>query len=360
MAIREARWDCTQCGTVGNLGRQRVCPNCGRSRPEKVGFYLPDDNKKVEDEVLIQQAKIGPDWLCDYCGASNQADKTRCKQCHALHDGSPTQEVKKYKLDAVPRQGDEADEPIPLPPAQEQTEEKASPTTSRMGWLLPLMLVFLCLCGTWFLFFRSTSTSTTVTGFEWERTIQVEELETLIEEDWQIPTDGRYVSEEEAIHHYDQIFVRNETRTRDIPEQVQTGTRSYVCGQKDLGNGFFEEVTCQEPTYKTQIRTETYQEPIYQAVPVFQTKYEYEIDRWVDGRLEKETGSTQNPEWPLIYLTDIEREGERDEVYWVEFTNTDSTRYAIEMELTQWQSFSLDDEHVIVVDSFGNAELEQQ
>ena len=44
--------------------------------------------------------------------------------------------------------------------------------------------------------------------FEWERTIQVEELRTLIEDDWQIPTGGQYISEEEAIHHYDQVFVR--------------------------------------------------------------------------------------------------------------------------------------------------------
>ncbi len=359
MAIREARWDCTQCGTVGNRGRQRVCPNCGHSRPEKVRFYLPDETKKVEDEALIKKAKIGPDWLCDYCGASNQANKKRCKQCDALHDGSPTQEVKTYGLKAVPRQGDEADEPIPLPP-ENDTAATTTPTASRMSWLLPLLLIFLCLCGTWFLFFRSTSASATVTGFEWERTIQMEELETLIEEDWQIPADGRYLSEEEAIHHYDQIFLRNETRTRDIPEQVQTGTRSYVCGQKDLGNGFFEEVTCQEPTYETKIRTETYQEPIYQAVPVYRTKYEYEIDRWVDGRLEKETGSTQSPEWPLIYPTEFEREGERHEVYWVEFTDTDSTRYAIEMELAPWQRFSLGDEHVLVVDSFGNAELGQE
>ena len=360
MAISEARWDCTQCGTVGNRGRDRVCPNCGHSRPEKVRFYLPDETKKVEDEVLIQQAKIGPDWICDYCGASNHADKKNCKQCDALRDGSPTQEVKKYKLGEVPRQGDEADEPIPLPPEQEQTEEKPPAVASPTRWLIPLMLVFLCLCGTWFLFFRSTNVNATVTGFEWERTIQVEELKTLIEEDWKIPADGRYISEKEAIHHYDQVFVRNETRTRDIPEQVQTGTRSYVCGQKDLGNGFFEEITCQEPTYETRIRTETYQEPIYQDIPVYQTKYEYEIDRWVDGRLEKETGTTQNPEWPLIYLTEFEREGERNETYKVQFTDTDGERYPIEMKLQRWNSFSLGDEHVITVDSFGNAELEQE
>jgi len=359
MAIREGRWDCTQCGTVGIRGRHRVCPNCGHPRPEKVRFYLPNETKIVEDEALIQQAKVGPDWICDYCGASNQADKKSCKQCDALRDESRTQEVKAYKLGEVPREGDEADEPIPLPPAPKETAEKPSAATSRTGWLVPLALVFLCLCGTWFLFFRSTNVNATVTGFEWERTIQVEELKTLIEEDWQIPTGGRYISEEKAIHHYDQVFVRNETRTREVSEQVQVGTRSYVCGQKDLGNGFFEDINCQEPTYQTKTRTETYQEPIYQDVPVYDTKYSYEIDRWVDGRLEKETGTTQNPEWPLIYLTDVEREGQRRESYKVEFTDTDSTRYPIEMELERWKSFSLGGEHVITVDSFGNAELEE-
>ncbi len=115
------------------------------------------------------------------------------------------------------------------------------------------------------------------------------------------------------------------------------------------------------PTFREEAsRRQTYQEPIYQDVPVYQTKYEYEIDRWVDGRLEKETGTTQNPEWPLIYLTEFEREGERSETYRVEFTDTDGERYPIEMELERWNSFSLGDEHVITVDSFGNAELEQK
>ena len=59
----------------------------------------------------------------------------------------------------------------------------------------------------------------------------------------EIPPDGRYISEEEAIRRYDQVFVRNETRTRQVSEQVQTGTRDYVCGQRDLGNGFFEDIT---------------------------------------------------------------------------------------------------------------------
>ena len=360
MAIREGRWDCTQCGTVGNRGRQKSCPSCGHPRPEKVRFYLPSDTKKVEDKALIQKAKAGADWICDYCAASNHAEKKSCKQCYAPRDGNRTQEVKEYKQGAVPRQGDEADEPAPSPPPQKKAEEKPAQSMSRSGWLMLLALVFLCLCGTWFLFLRNTNVNATVTGFEWERTIQVEEQKTLTEEGWDIPADGRYISEEEAIRSYNQVFVRNETRTREIPEQVQTGTRSYPCGQRDLGNGFFEELTCQEPTYETRIRTETYQEPVYTQVPIFDTKYTYEIDRWVDGRLEKETGTTQNPEWPLIYLTEFEREAERNETYFIEFTNVDEKRYTIEMELAEWQTFSLGDEEIIIVDSFGNATLGEE
>ena len=43
MAIREGRWDCQYCGTTGIPGREKVCPNRARSRPEGTNIYLPDD-----------------------------------------------------------------------------------------------------------------------------------------------------------------------------------------------------------------------------------------------------------------------------------------------------------------------------
>ena len=365
MAIREGRWDCKQCGTIGIRGRDKICPNCGHPRPEKVRFYLPEDSPVVEDQALLEDAKVGPDWICEYCGASNRANRNNCKQCYAPRGESRSQEVKQYEIHAVPRSGDEApapDEPILLPPADNKEEKSSSDKSRWFGigrWALLIELLLLCLFATWFLFLRTSDVNATVTGFDWERTIQVEELRTLIENDWEIPQGGRYISQKEEIHHYDQVFVRNETRTREVSEQVQVGTRTYVCGQKDLGNGFFEDVKCDEPVYETKTRTETYQEPIYRDVPVYKTKYSYEIDRWVDGRLERETGTTQKPEWPVIYFTELEREGKRSEKYVVEFTDSDDETYQIEMEFERWKSFSLGEQHTIQIDSFGHAELKE-
>lgn len=219
-------------------------------------------------------------------------------------------------------------------------------------------LLLLCLFGTWFLF-RSSDVDATVTGFSWERTIQVEELRTLIENDWQIPANGRYLSQKEAIHHYQQVFVRNETRTRQVSERVQVGTRRYVCGQRDLGNGFFKDVECQKPIYETRTRTETYQEPIYRDVPVYRTKYTYEIDRWVNGRLERASGHDQTPQWPPINLKPKEREGQKRQQYTVEFTDPDRQTYQIDMPLQQWNTFSLRETHTLQVNRLGNASLKE-
>ena len=49
------------------------------------------------------------------------------------------------------------------------------------------------------------------------------------------PAAGRLLSEREEIHHYDQVLDHYETRQRDVEEQVQVGTETYVCGQRDLG-----------------------------------------------------------------------------------------------------------------------------
>lgn len=356
MTIREARWDCQQCGTTGMLGRDKVCLNCGHPRPEGVRFYLPEDAEAVE-RSLAAQARQGADFICMYCGATNQASLKSCRQCGASHEGATSQEVKEYKSGEVPRSGDNTYTPPPLAEAQAKTSSTSRPQPqSNMGWIALAIVVFLCLCSA-FVLFRSSEVGATVRGFAWERAIAVEELQTLEEEDWELPADARLLSQQEEIHHTEEVLDHYETRTREVSEQVEVGTRTYVCGQRDLGNGFFEDIECEEPVYETQTQTETYEEPIYRSEPVYQTKYRYEIDRWVEVRTEEAAGDDQNPFWPEVALAEFEAEGERREEYLVIFQDEDGESYRVEVSEERWRSFSVGDRHQLEVDSFGNAEL---
>jgi hypothetical protein len=204
------------------------------------------------------------------------------------------------------------------------------------------------------LLFRTEEIPVTVDSVYWERTVQIEALETIVEEDWELPEGARLLDQREEIHHYDQSIVGYETKQRQVSEQVQVGERTYVCGQNDLGNGFFEDVECTEPVYETQTRTETYEDPIYEQIPVYRTLYRYEIDRWVDSRLARASGSDLQAYWPETDLAEREREGERDQSYQIVFVDDDGERYEMDFEEDEWLTFERRARYKLKVNQLGD------
>ena len=356
MAVREGRWDCQYCGARGNLGRHKSCKNCGRSRPEGTKFYLPDDEAIVEDEELLKQAAAGPDWVCAFCGTSNGAARVTCRSCGADREAdSHQQEVKEYAPGEAPTTGDMTVED--QPPVPEQAKAPARDRRPLIILVGVVALAVLCLgVATAFLIFGGREASATVSGFEWGRTVDVEAYQTVQEEDWSVPAGGRIQSERQEIHHYDEILDHYETRQREVQEQVQVGTETYVCGQRDLGNGFFEDVQCERPVYETQSRTETYEEPIYRQEPVYQTLYVYDIDKWIVDRTDEASGNDHSPFWPRAELGSDEREGEKSEVYVIFFTDEDGETHRWETTLASWQGYEMGQEVVLSFDALGNLE----
>ncbi len=339
MAVKEGRWDCQYCGTTGNLGRHRQCQNCSRSRPEDTKFYIADD-AEVTDKRLQKLAKVGPDWVCEFCGTSNAADISVCGSCGAARESSsPVQGVKDYGLDEVPTTGD-------MTLDEDPRKSEAQPTDTSKKRMLPVAVIvgiaivaIICLAAVAFLIFGGRDSDASVSGYQWERSFEVEAFQTVNEEDWELPAGARLLSQKEEIHHYDQILDHYETRQRQVEERVQTGTESYVCGQRDLGNGFFEDIQCERPIYETQVRTESYEEPIYRDEPVYQPLYTYEIDKWIVVRTENSQGSDHSPYWPRADLNNDERQGESQESYIVFFTDADGETYEWETTLDEWQQF---------------------
>ncbi|RME03995.1 MAG: hypothetical protein D6812_04740 [Deltaproteobacteria bacterium] len=338
MAIQEGRWDCRSCGTVGILGRRKSCPNCGRSRPEGTRFYLPEDAQEVTDEARLQEARSGADWLCSYCGASNSATLEACGGCGADRADSERQAVRDYALDEIPRSGDNA----PDSPARQ--EGARTPPPRRRGSLRKFLVaggvvggILLLL----FLVFRPRHETLTVTGFSWEREIDVEAYRTVTEEGWDLPHGARVKKKWRDIHHYEDVLDHYETRTRKVSERVQTGTERYVCGKRDLGNGYFEDRYCTRPKYETRYRTETYREPVYRKEPVYRMKYRYDVEKWVHDRTKRAAGEDREPEWPPLRLAKNERAGKRTEHYFVHFTDEEKKRYRKEVSEAQWRRYEV-------------------
>jgi hypothetical protein len=240
------------------------------------------------------------------------------------------------------------DQPRPTKPAP----AKKSNIPAIIGGIVLFLL--LCCCGIFAfnnLFTRDKTA--TVESYSWERTVEVEAYGTVTEEDWDVPSGGRILSQREEIREYDQVLVGYETKSRQVSEQVQTGSNTYVCGSRDLGNGFFEDVMCTDPVYETQYSTEYYEDPIYNAVPVYDTLYTYDIDKWSVVRTERSAANHNEPFWPSLSLASDEREGARTEKYELVFVDEDGNRYPMELPYEEWAAFESGREYTITVNGAG-------
>jgi len=216
------------------------------------------------------------------------------------------------------------------------------------------VIILAFLCGGFFLL-RSSDETVMVEQFEWERDVEVEAYLTVEEEDWLVPEGGRQIDSRREVRRYDQKLIGYDTVQREVAEEVQVGTNTYVCGQRDLGNGFFEDIMCSEPVYETRYRTETEQVPIYENVPVYDTLYIYEIDKWVDEfEWVTASGMDQDPYWPEANLAANEREGTRSEEYLIVFVSEDGETYTMEFSLDEWLAFEMNTAYELRVNALGN------
>lgn len=287
MAIYVGRWDCNYCGNIGNLGPHTHCSECGAARPENVVFYMPRNiNSEVTDKEQLTEAKAGANWLCGFCNNSNRNTYKACVSCGASkEDAESYLETKEFYEDAVPYSS--------------QLEQLSTPPvpTKKRSKLAKFFLYFILAGLTLFGLSRlSTSVDVTVSQMEWERVIRVEVYKNVTEKDWSLPAGGKLISKAQKVHHYERRVTGYQTKTRTVKEAV--GTEEYVCGKRDLGNGYFEDKYCTRTIYED--RTEEYEEPIYEKFPVYKTEYTYEIYRWKPFENYKSSGYTKEVYWSTL------------------------------------------------------------
>lgn len=314
MAVYEARWDCTSCGTRAIRGPLTRCPNCDSPRPKDVRFYLPEDSEEVNDEKHKEAAHGGADWICSHCQSQNKASETECHACGNVRDES-SEDVnlteRTYAPGEVPQESFAPKRTL-HPSEQPQKKKKRGSRGFRT-----ILMAAAVLFGGWFLLRTfPNKVQVEVTTFHWERQIQLQHREVVSHEDWSTPGGAFDIESFRAVKSYKQVLRGYETRTRKV--KVQTGTERYVCGKIDKGNGYFVDKYCTRPTYE--YRDETYEAPVYDKVPIYATKYRYKIHEWVsrDANIIKAAGKDHDPRWPedsRLRQSDEWRAGPKDATY---------------------------------------------
>jgi hypothetical protein len=323
MATYEGKWRCARC-RVANLGRHLNCQTCGVKRGDDTEFFLEDDAAAISDAELLKQANAGADWICRYCDGNNRAFAAQCSSCGSLRSDKDKQLIEETR--GVGDWSEAAQKTAKIGANQhnfQQTQSKKSFFSSILFKFAlfgagGLMTIFIAIfAGLVYIASLSYATEVEVTGLEWTRTVTVEEYKTVTETAWEgeLPPDARVQSSERALHHTERVADGTRTVPETYTEQVSDGTESYVCGRTDKKNGYFEDKHCTRTKYKSVTKTRNRTETVYKDVPVYRTRYNYQIEKWVTFDEKTTSGTDFNPQWAIVQTDKTHREGKRTESY---------------------------------------------
>lgn len=370
--IVEGIWDCPYCGAEGIGGLKKYCPNCGHPQDKGTCFRLGEEKHYLSEEEQNGRG-AGPDWACEYCDSLNNAKFSYCKNCGAertaenkdyfeLRQEEQKTEQKNGQTNAV--RTDRSSSILDLYTYSGEKRQRPSfswknvLTKLKTPKMIGVMAILLCLIIGLAVSCLPREYAAVLTEKSWQREIDIEEYKTVEESAWdRIPSGGRLLYTQDEIRSYRQVFSHYETRTRQVAEQVFDGydTSTYYT---DNGDGTFTEHTSQTPRYRTEYHTETYEEPIYVDVPVYDVKYYYEIERWVYERCEKSAGADQSPYWAEYILDDNERTAETRETYMLTFvTDKKQKTYSYTCaSQEEWDAYRTQDSVVLVI---SNGKIEE-
>lgn len=307
-------WDCEYCKKKGIPGTKQECPSCGSARKKDVKFYMKDAPPEYLSEEEAKNKGKGADWMCPYCRSYNPAVAKKCQSC-GYERGSEGEEEKDY-FDRQKEKAEKAQNSgITSEPKNTQAneEQKQNAKKKRIFFFLS---VFLLLFGLFFAFVMPHAKKFVVSGTPWEYNIEIEKYKEVDHDDWTLPEGATLIDSKQEIHHYDQVLDHYETKTRTYTEQVPDGTHTEY-DYTDNGDGTFTEHAREVQDYRTETRTETYEDPVYVDVPVYKTKYYYRIWEWVPERNVMTKGDNKSPHYGKVTLGENEREGAHTEQYWV-------------------------------------------
>ena len=368
-------WICSYCDGL-NSDNNENCYNCGASREESELNYLELQEKKRQkeiDELTLQETDkkketsvnderdilferyedVRSDSKYNENDSENPLDlnndgvvdleelMTMMSEKTSLEIENLTKRQSSYKT--------------------EETKAQKSGDKLKSGLkIFGIIALIISLIVAGIFIFSPKNEEVTINGFEWERSIEIEEFKTVNESDWSVPAGGRIKETKQEIQSYRDVIDHYETKTRTYTEEVLDHYETEVIGYEDLGNGHFREQTRQVPVYRTEVRTETYEEPVYRQEPVYATKYYYEIDKWVYSETLRVSQMDHSPYWPTKDLSKNEREGQKTETYKINATTKDGEVKTYKMKLNEWTILKVNQQITLKTFIDGSAEIVQE
>lgn len=381
MAHLEGMWDCSYCKTKGIRGLQQTCPNCGKTRGKDTKFYLGNAPRELTEE---ESKKVGTkaDWYCDYCDSLNSANTTTCKNCGAekgskdyfnMNKKEPVHTPKRIREEEYdfeptqthyekPKSNNSYSESNPVvnsfPTQEKHSKKRHSVSFNFIGnHFKPILacLLILMIIASAVLICMPRIKEGPVESVRWERTITLQVYKTCHESDWSVPVGGRVTRQASEFHHNEKELDHYETKVEQYTERVQTGTETKY---RDNGNGTFSSYSV--PVYENVQKSRTVQVPVYRNVPVYKTKYYYDIDKWTFLKNITTEGSDFSPYWGEYTLNNTPgigqtRVGDTTERYYVTvLVNDKAKEYSMDYDL--WQTMTIG-QNVKLKVQLGHAEI---
>ncbi len=277
----EMHWRCSTC-RVDNLGRYKVCQNCGKPKGDEAyyrsGTATPTLADAVTDPALLKQATAGEDWACSYCGSQQRRDSGECAECGA-------------------EQG-QAERPAPLeppviPPNGRQPLSKGKRIGIGCGALFLLMFLGCCWA------FRTRQVEAQVVERSWNHTVSVERYKIVDEEGFSKPSDAMNPSAQgQRVHHVDKVQdgTRRESYTASVACGETCSTSPVRCTSNKNG---FESCSSGDQRCSTKYCSETrYRDvAVYKDVPRYAEWYAWRAWRWAHQRDITDQGASEPPTW---------------------------------------------------------------
>lgn len=361
----EMFWDCTQCGHIGNRGRDKTCQGgCGHQLDDDEEFYLPKNvNDKVTDPELLRKATGGADWTCRFCKSQQFRVDRICEQCGSNQKESTP--ISRFTIESLeehensippPKQDSGLNRDLLRKVAQRSEPPPNPPERFRVPtwvWVAPIGFSLLALL-IWFLIPKEVDAK--VVDVYFQHAVHIQKYQEFHRTGWDPP--GRAINVqkiEEKIHHHDHVpdGFKTEYYSVDVIDYNNCWRTPKNCVNtncKSQKNGFAKcSKTCTggDKVCGTKKDKRSRQVQKYRDVSVLRGWYGWDIWEWEHDRDVFATGHTQNVYWPSedeVSLNRHLRLGEEERFtkeasYSVKFEERgDSWNYS-PADLNEFQSF---------------------
>jgi len=260
----EGTWTCGSCEQAELRGRLKRCPYCGSAREAGTGFNFGERDAKsgralaatVVDVEGMSMAAAGADWFCANCDSSNPAGSPKCGGC-----GSSAE----FAALAAPMP---PPEPPPVVNIHDEPSNGGGGAVKAAGagcGLLFVMGVIAVVCLLGVLWFTRTTTETgQVTSASWTSQVHLERWTGTEARGWRDELKTSPKAKPPVNGTGERVGISELSACKDKVRKeagCETKTRKEACGteekckQKDLGNGFAEEI-CEDVTKYCQVEYE--------------------------------------------------------------------------------------------------------